>query len=120
MTKIYDRFDAATRNTSCVAIICNGEPVGRVVLKFGNAVTAYVQAWGFEMQAGRAGGGGYDRASAAVAAAAAKLTAGDDAQDRKGARILGELREALLERAAGGTGWERRLEDAGFTIARVI
>ena len=49
MTQIYDQFDSATRGISAVALIRDGRSVGRVVLKFGNAATAYVQLWGATM-----------------------------------------------------------------------
>ena len=46
MTDIYDKFDAATRAFEAYAILRDGKPVGRIVIKFGNAATAYVQVWG--------------------------------------------------------------------------
>jgi len=118
MTDIYRKFDAATSRTTAVALIYAGKVAGRIVIKFGEAATAYVQIWGLEMQSGRATGGGYDKATAAVEAAVAKLKplkAGDDlaAQNAKWA-----LCSAFD--GADGRGWEQRLETCGFTIARAI
>ena len=118
MTKIYDQFDKATSNTTAVALIYAGRVAGRIVIKFGAAATAYVQIWGVEMTNGRATGGGYDKATAAVEAAVAKgkgLSAGDNIS---AANALWALRSAFD--GADGRGWEQRLETCGFTIARVI
>ena len=69
MKDIYDKFDAATRDMTAQALLMDGKAVGRIVIKFGAAATAYVQIWGAPMATGRATGYGYDKASAAVMAA---------------------------------------------------
>lgn len=118
MTDIYTRFDAATSRITAVALIYAGKVAGRVVIKFGEAATAYVQIWGLEMQSGRATGGGYDKATAAVEAAVAKL---------KPIRVEADLAVKNAKWAlcsafdgADGRSWEQRLETCGFTIARAI
>jgi hypothetical protein len=92
-----------------------------VTLKHGNAVTAYVHWIGLEMQSGRAGGGGYDRATAACAAAARKLPRGLDAAT--GMRVDPEAAyidfRMALERD-GGARWSQALERDGFTVCNVI
>lgn len=117
MTDVYDRFDAATRSFRAWALLRDGKPVGRVVVKFGNAATAYVHLTGSQMATGRATGGGYDKESAAVRGAIAKLDPS----------IADEARGALIERlkvrnegAGTGENWTTLVVDAGFQLAAVI
>jgi len=118
MTKIYDQFDAATRSITAAALLLGGDNVGRIVIKFGAAATAYVQIWGTEMTSGRATGGGYDKASAAVLNAVAKLPI-DVGHNDTAAAGLKALRNAFAN-ASSGTGWDRALRDGGFVVAAVI
>lgn len=121
MTKIYEQFDKATSNLTAVALIYNGRPAGRIVLKFSAATTAYVQIWGVEMTSGRATGGGYDKGTAAVAAAVAKTAKAAMCSDipASAANAFAALR-AAFDGPDDGRRWEPRLEGAGFTIARVV
>ena len=121
MSNPYDRFDAAFGRITAYAVLLNGKPVGRVAVKIGTAVTAYVQAWGNEMAIGRAGGGGYDRTSAAVQDAARKLRndGANQDDDDEAAEALVKMRNALT-RGRDGSHWTTQLEDAGFTLALVI
>lgn len=121
MSKIYDRFDSATSNLSAVGIVRDGHAVGRIVIKFGAAATAYVQIWGAAMVSGRAGGGGYDKATAAVADAVRKLSV-DQVDERRGIEraAMERLCEAFADNGAGGTRWMNRLEDRGFVLVNVI
>jgi hypothetical protein len=80
-------------------------------------LTAYVQVWGFAMAIGRAGGGGYDRTTAAVEQAMAKISQ-DDSKDAEAIAILERFQAAMA--GPGGKRWNQRLEDAGFTVALVI
>jgi hypothetical protein len=118
MTTIYEQFDAATRSFTAYAILSDGEAVGRVVIKFGTAVTAYVQVWGMPMTKGRAGGGGYDRATAAVSAALQKIDLRDAAYpDPKATATVTKILEAFAGK--GGERWTSILEGAGFVLANV-
>jgi hypothetical protein len=117
---IYAAFDKATNSFSASALILNGKVAGRIVIKFGAAATAYVQVWGVEMASGRATGYGYDKASAAVEAAVAKLRL-DKANERddEGRAALAALLSAFSTRDDGAR-YTSRLEAAGFTLANVI
>lgn len=112
---VYEKFDAAFRGISAYAILRDGKPVGRVAIKHGGRCVVYLQAWGAPMVTASAGGGGYDRATAAMEKAATKLACDDDAAWPD----VQAVKDAILS-GAGGWGWERRLEDAGFVIANVI
>lgn len=120
MTAIYEQHDAAFKNVSAYIVLKGDKVVAKVAFKFGGAVTAYVHWIGLEMTKGRAGGGGYDRQSAAVAYAARKIPEAPfvtmaDAQERGN-------RDAFLKaaRADGGQHWDGALRDAGFTVIQAI
>ena len=119
MTNIYEKFDKATGNITAQILLINGKPVGRIVVKFGAAATAYVQIWGAPMAMGRATGYGYDKASAAVMAAIDGLTVQPDKSDA----LHFEAYQMLLQCARnwnGGTRYTNALEASGFTVANAI
>lgn len=116
---VYSHFESAFRGVSAYAVLRDGKPVGRVVIKYGAAATAYVQAWTQPMCKGQARGGGYDRASAAVQAAAAKLYNGDALPCPDGLAVMEAMKAALIDGRDGVT-WTRQLEAAGFVLALVI
>lgn len=117
---VYDRFDVATRGMGAYAILKDGKPVGRAVVKYGNAVTAYLQAWMQPMAMGRAGGGGYDRATAAMEQAASCLAPDLEypREDVDPSELAG-IKRAILE-GRDGSRWSDRLEAAGYVLALVI
>ena len=119
MTLAYDAFDKATRHFEAYAILLNGKAVGRVVIKYGNAATAFVQVWGAEMVIGRATGYGYDKATAAVEAAATKLRKFSPYEEA-GRKAIACFDRAFADKGAGGARWPSRLEAEGLTICNVI
>lgn len=118
MTDIYDRFDKATREFTAVALVLDGQAVGRIVIKHGAAATAYVQIWGAEMACGRATGYGYDKQSAAVIDAVRRLpeSTASDATWRTAAEKI----KAAFADGRDGERWTRRLEAVGFAVCNVI
>lgn len=117
MTQIYERFDAATRNITAQALLFDGKPVGRIVIKHGAAATAYVQMWGASMASARATGYGYDKASAAVMSALGRIPA--EQMDSETARLVSLVYE-VARQWDGGTRYANALEQAGFTVCNVI
>lgn len=117
MTNIYEDFDRAFAKVAAFGLILDGENVGRIAFKHGGAVTAYVQIWGIEMTKGRAGGGGYDRSTAAFHNALAKIDTKDATPSKLALRALDRLRGSLGDE---GRTWKNALESAGFTVASVI
>lgn len=111
----YDKFDAAFRGVSAYAILKDGKPVGRAVFKHGGRCTVYFQAWGAAMVTASAGGGGYDRATAAVESAAAEIICDDDSAWP----TVQEIKDAIAN-GPEGYRWQSRLEAVGFTVANVI
>jgi hypothetical protein len=129
MSDIYSRHDRAFANVSAFVIIDDGVKVATVSFKFGNAVTAFVHWLGAEMVAGRAGGGGYDRKSAACADAARKLPKVFKACDARLAEIQADIPAEKRERRTaflramledGGHDWRWYLERAGFTVHQAV
>ena len=117
MTCIYDQHRSAFANVSAYVVLKDGDRVATVAFKFGASVTAYVHWIGVEMQKGRAGGGGYDRQSAAVAASVRKIP--DDVTGRAGDA---EARAAFIDAShdRDGRHWNDRLRDAGFTVLQAV
>jgi len=120
MTNVYDQHAAAFRSVSAYIVTRGDKVVAKVAFKFGDAVTAYVHWLGVEMTRGQAGGGGYDRQSAAVAAAARKIPEAPyvttaDAEERGN-------RDAFLKaaRADGGQHWDGALRAAGFCVLQAV
>ncbi len=127
LSSIYDKHRAAFATAAAYTVMRGPDRVATIAVKFGAAVTVYAHWIGIEMTAGRAGGGGYDRVSAAASAAAAKMPAelpGDTFADGTPHHPEDErdayraFRAALL--ADDGLGWERRLRDAGFTVWQAV
>jgi hypothetical protein len=117
MSDIYDQHRSAFANVAAHVILKDGARVATVAFKFGTSVTAYVHWIGVEMTKGRAGGGGYDRQSAAVSAAVRKIP--DSINDRLGDAAM---RAAFIDAAddRDGRHWYQRLEAAGFTVIQAV
>jgi len=107
MTNIYDHHSAAFRNVEAFVIVKDGERVATIAFKYGASVTAYVHWIGLEMVKGRAGGGGYDRQSAACASA------------MRSVHWLANVDHLAFKEALASDGcksWKSALRDAGFDV----
>lgn len=117
MTAIYDQHAAAFRQVSAFVIAKDGERVATVAIKFpkdgASRLWAYVHWLGARMERGYANGYGYDKRSAAVAAALCKINPATT-QEGKASAALNAFVGAALE--MDGRDWTRALEDAGFTV----
>ena len=118
--KVYDQFDAATRDLSAFVVLRKGtsDVAAKVVIKRGNQrCYAYVHIFGTRMVRGVASGGGYDMASAAVEDAArkyatnAKRAAGESEFVRESYAdpVAVTLSRAMLD--SGGQSWNRKVEE---------
>lgn len=120
-TSIYDQHRKAFRAISAYVIARDGKRVATVAFSFKTAVTAYVHWLGIEMRRGQAGGGGYDRQSAAAmfAVRGIELVDGQYADgtphftDRQKAQFAA-FKAALPSDDVSD--WARRLQDAGFEV----
>lgn len=122
MPSIYELHDKAFTRVSAFVIARNGEKVATVALKFpadgAGRLYAYVHWLGLEMVRGHADGYGYDKRSAAVEVAMARIMALPDyeAQVRETASktYLSAFTGARKSMDSGD--WTRALESAGFTV----
>lgn len=112
MADIYEQHDAAFANVSVFVVLSDAERVASVSVKNGSTgrVTAYVHLMGTTMVRGFAGGGGYDKQTAAVSDAASHMKV----CDQTGLKLV----EAM--RVDGGYHWTRQVEKAGFRVWQVI
>ena len=124
-TSIYDQHRKAFRAVFAYVIVRDGKRVATVAFSFKTAVTAYVHWLGIEMRRGQAGGGGYDRESAAAmfAVSGIELVDGQYADgtphftDGHKAQFAA-FKAALMTN--DGRDWARRLEDAGFQVWEAV
>jgi hypothetical protein len=100
---IYDQHQAAFARVSAFVVLdSTGERVATVAIKYPGAglrLWSYVHLIGVEMVRGSAGGGGYDKTSAAVAQAIGKLPVYEapgcrDSSYAEAINILGSCKEA--------------------------
>ena len=133
MTKIYEQHDAAFKNVSAYVVMKDGQRVATIAFKFpedgAGRLYAYVHWIGVEMVRGHANGYGYDKRSAACESAVKNMAAvfADFLELHKPYMMNPSLRcyhdglgfrEVL--RDIGGSDWQRKLEDAGFTVLQAV
>lgn len=117
MTNIYDKKNKAFSNCSGYIVMYNGEPVATVAFKWGNTgnVRVFLHWIGLVMTEGNAGGGGYDKASAAMQQAARKTVIDSDSPDAENAR---NFIRAIMSN--DGNDWNTNLRKHGFIVQGVI
>lgn len=115
MTDIYKQHDAAFNQVSAFVILQGGERVATIAFKFprdgAGRLYAYVHWIGVEMVRGHANGYGYDKKSAAVESAVAKLLERNEAQTMEFANAVKDC---------GGYNWDSALRKAGFTVLQAV
>lgn len=123
---IYGQHQAAFNRVSAFVIAKDGERVATVAIKFpadgAGRLYAYIQWHGVVMVRGHANGYGYDKRSAAVSAAAAKIGAGVDLASLSMRAASVDDRRDFQAALAGcdGCDWTRALEKAGFTVWQAV
>lgn len=118
---IYDQHNTHFGSVAAYVIVRDGERVATVAFarpKRASQIYAYVHWIGTRMVRGAAGGGGYDRHSAAAAAAAAGLEPGRFQDTPEAKRLFSAFAAALAK--DDGTGWERALREAGFSVWQAV
>lgn len=125
MAYIYAQHRTAFSRVAAYVVLHDGEHVANIAFKFpadgAGRLYAYVHWLGLEMTRGFAGGGGYDKRSAAVANAVDKTPLGLD--DATGLRVdpkykWNDFRWAT--RRDDGNSWIRNLELAGFVVVQAV
>jgi len=134
MTNIYDQHRAAFAAVSAFVVLDqDGKRVATVAIKFprdgAGRLYAYVHVMGTEMARGWAGGGGYDKRTAAVCSAirSIKPSVARTEPHYQNAEYIA-LADAVNSTAASfraavtdnGTDWTRGLEDAGYTVLQAV
>jgi hypothetical protein len=133
MSDVYKQHDAAFAAVSAFVILDkSGERVATVALKFprdgAGRLYAYVHLIGVEMVRAHAGGYGYDKRSAAVAAAIAKLPAGTVREAGPGEVVDSYVKRRQVNRAKmqaaapvmDSDDWTRALEKQGFRVLQAV
>lgn len=124
MTDIYEHHEKAFARVSAFVIARNGERVATIAFKFpadgAGRLYAYVHWLGVPMVRGHAGGYGYDKRTAACAAAVRKIpeapyVTNADAKERGN-------RDAFTRalRADRGPTWDNALREAGFAVWQAV
>ena len=119
---VYDQHRASFPRVSAYVVMRDNKQVATVAIKYprdgAGRLYAYVHWFGVPMVRGYAGGGGYDKRSAACASAAHNLPSalpagyGDDAQ------IYAAFRFYLGD--DNGLSWQYRLESLGFKVLQAV
>jgi hypothetical protein len=122
MTKIYDQHRAAFNNVAAYVITYGSARVATVAIKFprdgAGRLYSYVHWHGVEMARGYAGGGGYDKRTAACADAARKLPEHLPAGYDGAGDVYGRFVDALGR--DGGNDWTAALRKAGFDVLQAV
>lgn len=116
---IYDQHDKAFPHVSAYVVSEGGKRVATIAIKFprdgAGRLWAYVHWLGEEMVRGYANGYGYDKTSAAIESAVARLAASPtEASPARRAAFQAALSNC------GGHEWDRRLRDAGFDVWQAV
>lgn len=119
----YDQHDAAFRNVSAYVVLKDGARVATIALKFpkdgAGRLYAYVHWIGVPMVRGFASGYGYDKRTAAVVNAQRNIMAREE-QDRAALATPEFAAFAKALETDGGEYFDRKLEQAGFTVLQAI
>lgn len=120
---IYAQHDAAFPLVSASVIAKDGERVATIAFKYprdgAGRLYAYVHWIGDEMVRGMAGGGGYDKRSAACYQAAKKIEAAEPAEYSQDDAMRATFAEAL-KAGHDGAGWDSALRAAGFMVWNAV
>lgn len=130
MTDIYQQHAAAFASVSAHVVLHRGERVATVAFKYprdgAGRLYAYVHWIGSPMVRGFAGGGGYDKHSAACASAAGKMpdlsrdtyACGTPHHDDAECEAFEAFRSALAKDDGGH--WYTQLDRAGFSVLQAV
>ena len=119
---IYDQHRAAFNQVSAYVVMHGADRVATVAIKYprdgAGRLYAYVHWLGVPMVRGFAGGGGYDKRSAACASAARKLPESLPAGYDAAADVYRSFVDVM--RADGGLDWATALTGAGFNVLQAV
>lgn len=121
-TSIYNQHAAAFANVSAYVILHDGQRVATVAFKYprdgAGRLYAYVHWIGSPMVRGFAAGGGYDKHSAACAAAVRKIGNYSDDAGNDASKLWLAFVGALA--VDDGHRWNEQLRRAGFDVLQAV
>ena len=121
-TDVYAQHRASFPQVSAYVVMRDGKQVATVAIKYprdgAGRLYAYVHWFGVPMVRGYAGGGGYDKRSAACANAARNLPPALPAGYDDDAQIYAAFRLYLGD--DNGLSWQYRLESLGFKVLQAV
>lgn len=124
MADIYAHHDRAFPRVSAFVVARGGKRVATIAFKFpadgAGRLYAYVHWLGVEMVRGFAGGGGYDKRTAACANAAHKALAMPRDKHDVGDEQAAEYRFWARLAADRGATWDSALREAGFEVWQAV
>ena len=120
MSNIYKQHEAAFANVSAFVLTdSTGARVGTVAFKFprdgAGRLYCYLHLIGSEMVRGFAGGGGYDKRSAAFGEALRRFKPVDDVIAARAAALQVEF-----AKYGDSYGWERACANSGFNVLQAV
>lgn len=126
MADIYEQHRAAFQSVSAYAIVSlTGERVASIAFKYprdgAGRLYAYVHVFGLPMVRGFAGGGGYDKHSAAVEDAIRKIgdyTPEDMAKFPEEGQHVKKFKIILA--SVGGSTWDAELRAANYQVFQAV
>jgi hypothetical protein len=120
MDRIYDLHHAAFKAVEAYVVMQGSELVGRIAFKRGASgkVWCYLDLFGARMVRGGAGGGGYDKHSAAFYEAVTRLPIGSSADAGLVSRSC--LVRLAAKAGAGASHWDSAMRDNGFAIHQAV
>ena len=122
MADIYDQHQSTFGKVAAHVVLKDGKRVGTVAIKYPSGQSlrlwAYVHFLGAPMVRGYAGGGGYDKTSAAFASAASKVIIAPHGVSGDDVDIQRDFVAALMD--DNGSHWDRQLQKAGFEVLQAV
>lgn len=121
---IYNQHAAAFSNVAAYVVLHDGQRVATVAFKYprdgAGRLYAYVHWLGTPMVRGFAGGGGYDKNTAACAAAVRKMAAPAPTLDNPPGllAVFGAFTAAMS--ADNGLRWNEQLRRVGFVVVQAV
>lgn len=120
MKDIYTQHESTFKDVSAYVVIdSTGDRVATIAFKYGVTVQCYLHIIGLEMTKGRAGGGGYDRKSAAAYDAVMKTKLKDDTENHQYSVLVERITRALTA-GNGASHWDAALCQEGFTVLQAV
>lgn len=117
---VFEQFDAAFGRVSAFTLHRDGRFIGRIAFKYpsdgAGRPQCFAQVWGGPMTRATAGGGGYDKATAAAYRAVHSLR-----YEGRDPTTFDDVAAAQLALSSdGGHRWQAQLEAGGFTVCHAI